>query len=352
MAHSTNIISEVKLPNGVTYQIHDAQAVHSASDLGLTTAMVFKGIKQEVADLPATGNKSGDVWHVVDTDSEYVWVSDSHKWEELGNVHDAASSTHTHTFSGSTSANLGLNAKTATVVTAATPTQKYLGIRQIQNAALGTSSATLVKSVSSSTATVVTGLSSTTISIPGYAIRTVMTGLGDASTVSALTGVKASTTSVNVVTTNGVAPTWSFTVANGLLTIAGGNGSAPVITPKTVATGVSANGTATVITKYAGATTTIHEVDEADPTNVTVVTGSNGTVSAVTSVTATTQKITYATTLTAQPSFEPQLGDVHDDGCVPVVSTIAVTTGQANITGSATGRIDVSGTTSEPVTAS
>lgn len=104
MAHSANIISSIKLPNGTTYEIHDAQAIHSIEDLGLSAALVFKGTLDSTEDLYAlTGFKAGYVYLIGDT--EYVAVKDYNAsssdaqesfWEELGNVHDAASSTHKH----------------------------------------------------------------------------------------------------------------------------------------------------------------------------------------------------------------------------------------------------------------
>lgn len=72
MAHSDNIISTIKLPNGTSYEIHDAQAIHSVDELGLSAALVFKGTKAAVANLPTTGNKIGDVWYVTADDCEYV----------------------------------------------------------------------------------------------------------------------------------------------------------------------------------------------------------------------------------------------------------------------------------------
>jgi hypothetical protein len=49
MAHNTNIISSIKLPNGTTYEIHDAQAIHTIEELGLGSALIFKGVKETYA---------------------------------------------------------------------------------------------------------------------------------------------------------------------------------------------------------------------------------------------------------------------------------------------------------------
>ena len=76
--HGTDakIISQVSLPDGNTYEIHDPKAIHDVSELGLSSALAFKGTKSTEADLPTTDNKLGDVWLVTDKNQEYVWVED------------------------------------------------------------------------------------------------------------------------------------------------------------------------------------------------------------------------------------------------------------------------------------
>jgi len=71
-------ISKITLPNGSTYDIYDANAVH-VSDI--TALMDLKGTKATVADLPASG-ETGDVWLISDTGEEYVW--DGKNWIKLG----------------------------------------------------------------------------------------------------------------------------------------------------------------------------------------------------------------------------------------------------------------------------
>ena len=44
MAHGSNILHSIKLPNGTVYEIHDAQAVHTLADLaalGMNTEGIF-----------------------------------------------------------------------------------------------------------------------------------------------------------------------------------------------------------------------------------------------------------------------------------------------------------------------
>lgn len=85
------IISSIDLgtANGGVYEIHDAKAVHSVADLGLTGYLKFKGAVANKAALDAIVGEVGDVYHVVDVDSEYIWVADDSPaveghWEEFG----------------------------------------------------------------------------------------------------------------------------------------------------------------------------------------------------------------------------------------------------------------------------
>jgi hypothetical protein len=94
------VISKITLPDNTTYEIHDAKAIHSAADLGLSAALRYLGTKATYNDLPASGNKNGDVWHVTADEYEYVWNGTA--WEELGAPHDFVGTTefdkHTHSF--------------------------------------------------------------------------------------------------------------------------------------------------------------------------------------------------------------------------------------------------------------
>lgn len=131
MAHTNNIISSIKLPNGTQYEIHDAQAIHSIEELGLSAALVFKGTKStESAILGLTNAKQGDVWLCTENNTEYVCVENitaakASAWEKLGNVHDAASSNHTHTVSVAGSNEASAVTGKVTVPTVS-KTQKYM----------------------------------------------------------------------------------------------------------------------------------------------------------------------------------------------------------------------------------
>lgn len=122
-------ISQIKLPNGSTYDIKDntsgytsntgtitsvkttagahttidissgvaqfnvpTKTSHLTNDSGFLTSsdiasvLTYKGTKASVANLPSTGNKTGDVWHITADGSEYAW--DGSIWQELGTTID------------------------------------------------------------------------------------------------------------------------------------------------------------------------------------------------------------------------------------------------------------------------
>ena len=122
-------ISQIKLPNGSTYDIEDntsgytsntgtitdvkttegahttinvssgvaefnvpTKTSHLTNDSGYLTAsdiasvLTYKGTKASVANLPSTGNTTGDVWHITADGSEYAW--DGSIWQELGTAID------------------------------------------------------------------------------------------------------------------------------------------------------------------------------------------------------------------------------------------------------------------------
>lgn len=110
----SGLISEVLLP-GMTkpYQIHDPEAIHSVEDLGLSKAIVFKGVVDTYEELPKADQKIGDVWYIKDNDREVIWVGTeitTDGWEEFGS---GISLGHTHTVTASGSASLsGQNSMT------------------------------------------------------------------------------------------------------------------------------------------------------------------------------------------------------------------------------------------------
>ena len=73
MPHNTKFISDIKLPDGITYEIHDKYAIHEPGDLGIHGALIFKGVLTSVDDLPQeSANTVGHVYLI--GAMEYVCV--------------------------------------------------------------------------------------------------------------------------------------------------------------------------------------------------------------------------------------------------------------------------------------
>ena len=91
LTNGAGFITSSDLPTKVSDLTNDsgfqtASDVSSAISSAISTVMDYKGSKQTVAQLPSTGNKNGDVWHVVENDGEYAW--NGTEWEELGSIID------------------------------------------------------------------------------------------------------------------------------------------------------------------------------------------------------------------------------------------------------------------------
>lgn len=52
----------------------------------ITGALHYRGTKATVADLPSSGNATGDVWHITADGSEWAW--DGSDWQDLGSAVD------------------------------------------------------------------------------------------------------------------------------------------------------------------------------------------------------------------------------------------------------------------------
>lgn len=50
----------------------------------LAIALIYKGTKATIAELPNSGNTQGDIWHVTADSGEYLWNGSS--WELIGNT--------------------------------------------------------------------------------------------------------------------------------------------------------------------------------------------------------------------------------------------------------------------------
>ena len=71
------------------YGITDAMtstAIQAAINSAITSVFKYKGTKATVSALPNSDNTVGDVWHVTEDSSEYIW--NGTVWEELGPIVD------------------------------------------------------------------------------------------------------------------------------------------------------------------------------------------------------------------------------------------------------------------------
>lgn len=394
MAHSNNVISSIKLPNGSTYEIHDAQAIHSIEDLGLSAALVFKGTKATDAEILAiTTAKQGEVWISTATNTEYVCIktittADSTAWEKLGNVHDAASSTHTHsvTVAGSNAASTVTGTVTVPTVSktqkymtasagapAVTPTtDSVLGANTTFTVSGGAATTTKLKATASGVAV---GANGTAAAITGFGSHTTDSALGTGATFK-VTGGAASTSKMVTSTaskvsvtnkdipnvtgntevtaskvksagskTNGTAASWAASVANGVLSFDWTANTPTAVTLPTFDTVTATNTTL-------GAAISASSVSASDVTVATGSLSSSGTgsavatgvgaisvavdnadaVSAITALgTPTTANALTGVKVTAQPTVTIAAGTTGDVSVATGVSEISVTASGDNV---------------------
>lgn len=396
MAHSTNIINSIKLPDGVTYEIHDAQAIHSIEDLGLSAALKFKGTQTtESAITGLTKAEVGDVWLCTGNNAEYVCIkpvsgtANASAWEKLGNVHDAAASDHTHTV-----AVTGTNSESSVTGTVTVPTvsktQKYLSasnaapdVSKTTDTVLGTGTtftvdggeATTTKIKATASGVAVAG-NGTAAAITGFGAHTVDTVLGTESTFK-VSGGAASTSkmvtttvknpSVSAVTipnviqndtvtaskvsnsgskTNGTAATWKASVTNGVLSF---DWTANTPTEVTLPTFSDVTATNTTL----GTALSASKVSTSDVTVATGALSSTGAgssvatgvsaisvtvdkadvVEAITDLgTPTTANALTGVKVTSQPTVTISSGTTGDVSVVTSVSDISVTASGDNVT--------------------
>lgn len=332
MAHSTNIISSIKLPNGTQYEIHDAQAIHTIEDLGLSAALIFAGTKATDAEVLAITNANkGEVWLVTSTNTEYVCVkniaaADATAWEKLGNVHDAASSTHKHgvTVEGSNAA----SAVTGTVtVPTVSKTQKYMTASAGAPAVTPTTDSVLG---ANTTFTVSGGAASTSKMVTSTASKVSVTNK-DIPNVTGNTEVTASKVKSAGSKTNGTAASWTASVANGVLSFDWTANTPTAVTLPTFDTVTATNTTL-------GAAISASSVSASDVTVATGSLSSSGTGSAVAtgvseiSVTASGDNVNALTGVSVgAPAVTLTNNASNVTGAVPVVSAVDIGTASANI---------------------
>ena len=93
LTQDVSTLSGSVVSNYYTSAKTDEQITNAVAGIKSDIASVFsfKGTKNTIADLPKSGNTTGDVWHVLNggtgkTNAEYVW--NGTKWEELGTTVD------------------------------------------------------------------------------------------------------------------------------------------------------------------------------------------------------------------------------------------------------------------------
>ena len=370
--HTNKIISQVQLGNTL-YDIHDQNAVHSLADLGLTDAMHFKGAVASFDKLPTTA-EPGDVYHVIDRDSEYVWVFDNDPavqghWEEFGSkfvidhIHPA---TLTGTGTGTAKAQVwtqtsggvegtaeaqewtmntgvvtvtGHNAESAvtgsTQVSITTPTHKYLtaSLASIPTFTPDTDNV-LGADTTFSTKDGAVGITSTADAI---------TGFGTHPTTQAIAELNSATVQEVKSITNGTAADWGAVVsADGILSFSwtantptavtsGASASLATPTPKTMTTAITGLGTPTT----ADCATEIAVTKQP-----TVVVGTNDTVAAATGGTVSKPAVTLTknnTTVTGAIQYTETTTDSDVSRALnngkAAAQTWAMDTGSAEVTG-------------------
>lgn len=379
----TGIISKVQLPTGGVYEIHDAKAIHSVAELGLSQALVFKGTVASVDALP-TSAKPGD-FYIVTTEGgniEYV-RTDNNTWEMLGPAHDYATSTHTHkvtvtgtnqesTVNGNvTVPRIEASSKyvKATVTRGAETTDTALGASATFTTTV-TPTTTNIKATASGTtigangtATAITSLSSNADSVLGADTTFTVSG-GTASTSKMVTkkinNPTVSDISIPNVTGNtkvtipnvtsvgsrtaGKAASWGAEVTDGLLTFTWSTNIPTVVTMPTLGTAITATNTTLGTAIAASKVTTSEETvatgalastgtGAAVATGVSAITvsaGEDDLVNAVTGVTpGDTATVLTGVKVTKQPTIALTTGATAGTGVISVATGISSATTEA-----------------------
>lgn len=368
MAHSTNIISQIKLPNGTSYEIHDAQAIHSIEDLHLASALVFKGTKDtDAAILALTSAKVGDVWLSKASNTEFVCITEingtaaASSWEKLGNIHDAASSTHKHTV-----AVTGTNeASTATVkgnVPTVSASTVYVGATSSAptitatgaDKALGEGTTFTVSGGTASNTNIKATASGTTVGANGTAKA--ITQLGTPTTAAAITELN-TTTIKNPTVTAGSKASWSASVTNGVLEFSFTANTPTSVSTSNVTVATGSKSTANAITGFgthttADALTGVKVTEQPTISLSTGATAGTGVISVTTgvsdvSVSANTNDIvnTISGATASAPAITLATSDSSGTGKASVVGSVTVGSQEATFTGTAAAQKWTQGTT-------
>lgn len=342
-------ISQIKLPDGSVYSIYDASAIHNAEDLGLSAALRFMGTKandQEVLNIASA--KAGDIWLVPSSGKEWVCTYDIDEpddpaWETLGNVHDAASSTHKHTVTvtGHNNASTVTGSASVTVPTVS-KTSKYLNATAAQGAVTKPKDEVLgagTKFTVSGGFVTTEGLyaqRSTNVEVGANGTATVIKALGTPTTAAAITALDTTTIQNPTVTevtipnvtgndtvtaskvasagskTNGTAASWNASVAGGVLSFDWTTNTPTAVTLPTFTDVTATNTTLGTALSASNVTTS----------DVTVATRSKTTANAITGFGAhTTANALTGVKVITQPIITLGKGST-DEGDVEIVTNV------------------------------
>lgn len=363
MAHSENIISSIKLPNGTTYEVHDAKAIHDVSELGLSAALVFKGTKATISDLPTTGNKVGDVWLVTATNGEYVWTEDS-RWEAFGNVYDAASSAHTHNVTVT-----GTNKSSTVTGTVVVPTITANTSHLYATAGNAPLTPTTTKIFSGDKTIIEGGVATKTkisatvsdVAVGANGTAKAITGFGTHTTAAAITALNTQTIN-NPTATAGTAASWNASVTNGVLSFDFTPNTPTAVSTSPVSVATSAKTTANAITALGTPTTAtaLTGVKVTTQPTATLKTSTDGDISVVTSVSTpelawnASDEIEVLTGVTAgSPTITLMTSSTEraNGGSQPVVNSVTIGSANSSIvngTAAAQAWTQSSGVTGQP----
>ena len=380
-------IKKIMIPGQTeAYSVYDEEAIHSIEDLGLASALVFKGTKATKAEVLAiTSAKQGDVWLVTENNSEYfciktITAADSTAWEKLGEAIDAASSKHTHTVTV-TGTNKSSSVSGTVNVPKVSNTSKYMKATATQGAVTPTKDNVLgeatVFTTTVKTTPTISKIKATAsnVAIGANGTANAITALGTPTTSSAITGFGAHTTdsvlgsSTTFNVTGGTPTTTNIKATASGTALSTGNAdfvkSYPGATSKLVTTSITpVGGTASVpgsISATAGSAASWSATVDANgvlsfswtantPTSVTI--GANKTVATAGTATtvatgslstsatggqvmtglgkATTGKALTSASVSTQPTIALSTGATAGTGVVSVVTDVSGVSVSAN----------------------
>lgn len=273
-------ISQIELPSGLVYDIHDADAIHDLKDLGLDYALNFKGILATKDELNALTNPQvGDIYHITDEDTEYIYIekvgneedntnaSPTFEWEEFGSkfityhMHRVYSEGELYNVSG---ANKESNVTASGNITIPDISKKNYYIKPVvtvDNTETGTENFSIIDSFNESdVASVPTELELVEINSP--TIEAVQIPNVTASEDKQSSLITSAQVSIPNVTNAGSASTWNFSVSNGVLKITGANSIAPTLGQNLVASNITNNTTITTSKVTLGEKINVSKVTE------------------------------------------------------------------------------------------